>query len=1206
MQALWRALRHRPRSWRYISSRRRSTGLVLLALIVLCVYAYWHFTNDARIRELAEDYLETMTGADVRVAHAEFRLFGRVVLEDVSLRLPDEDARRPMLRARRIVLSHRPWALFASARFEPTRIVCTNTDIRLRYDRDGQSNIAQLRRLSRRRRTPSEGAPGRLPPIELRHVALFTPDDAQKPRMAFDMALRPHEGNLYELKMSETRRQSLVTMLIDVGRGESLQGSVAMDLSELGDLVPELREPIRQYVAEARGPCRIAWVRKGEKGTLVFDGAHLTLAGPLGGLAADEVTGTMRFERSGETHSIRLDNVAGRLLAAGAAPHPTATQPDRSFGQVTLTQGTYDAEGGGQFHATVVLENVDLANLPTTGPVGIAADAIRKRLRPAGRCDAEITIHALRNAPVDVSGTATLGGVSVRPKAFPHPVTDVSGTVSFDRNEAVLDATGTPAGGGTLHCEGTVALDAGRGSYGLSFRAEDIALNETLGDAMRAAQLGAVWRDIRPAGAATIDLDLSRDAGQATPTAELTLHPSRGGPLRVRHRFFPYPVSVTGGTITIRDRNVHIPAPFEQRPGVSGPIQAVAGPATFLLYGRIDNVGTDRLDADVTVEADKLPLDETLAEALSPPARKALRSLHAAGRLDNVQARLREKGDGGVQYDILADLVGVRLKPDVFPYALSAAGGQVRIRPEGLEIVELRGIHTNEQGKPSRARLTGHVSFRDASVDLAGRLEGAALEADLRDALPPELRRLWARFAPAGRADVTMKKYVTDAKGAPADFDIRLIPRDATFRYRHLPYRLQLGGDAESAGVITATPKHVTLHGLASSRAVDGARVRSLDGTIHYGRDEVTADLNVTAAGLPLEAERFAGLPEPLAKAAKRLRPAGRCDVRFEPLHLVWRWAAPHTAASRPATRPASRPATRPAQRELADWHMEGEAALSAVEIQTSAGAARIAGTVAGRVAREADGVAMTATARGVSISLDGTPRVKQLTAEVHKEPGKQRIFIKELFGRTFGGGVDGRGFVLLGEDPVRYHLLVTFDEMDLAKILAGEGPDVAGRLQGRMEITAAVGQTEGRRASGKLRISKARVSKLPVLLSALQVIPLTVPGESPVTDGFVEYRLADETLVFREIHLGGPAISIVGSGSMDLSTKKLRLTFLRTESAVLPRIDSIRELLEGIVREIVEVRVTGTLTDPDIRTVTAPSIRDAIRTILHPRRRSE
>ena len=92
------------------------------------------------------------------------------------------------------------------------------------------------------------------------------------------------------------------------------------------------------------------------------------------------------------------------------------------------------------------------------------------------------------------------------------------------------------------------------------------------------------------------------------------------------------------------------------------------------------------------------------------------------------------------------------------------------------------------------------------------------------------------------------------------------------------------------------------------------------------------------------------------------------------------------------------------------------------------------------------------------------------------------------------------------------------------------------------------------------------------------------------------------QTLTLREIYLRGPSLSIVGSGTMIMESEKLDLTFLTGPPGQMPRIMSPPgELLEGIVREIAEIRVTGTLSDPKMQTVALKSLDEALRKLVRP-----
>lgn len=1206
LHSFWRSYRRRRRSWRYISPGRRGTGLLVLALILAAVYAYWHFTRGDHIRSMAEEYLSEMTGSHVHIRSARFRLFGPVELEGVSLRLPGEAAPSPLFEARRVVLEHRPWSLVSQARFAPTRVICSDAAVRVRFEGPGgPSNIDRLRRLSRQQRGERrEGPPGALPAIEMRNVEVTIAGRmprTEPQRMMLDMSLLARdEDEMYELVVEDAEQEARVRLLIDVTAGEPVEARATMPLAELRDLVPELAEVMDQYLSGLEGQCEVSWYRDRQRVAFRFHDARLRLAEDLGGLWALDVYGAMESEETPEGRKVHVAGLHGRLVrpAAGGPSPATAPAEEATVAEFSLHADYEEQDAGPTVSAAVELSEVDVALLPEISRVGQQVRTLREQLDPTGRAEALIEIDTARGEPLEVAGTVTLRDVAVRPGKLPYPLTDIGGRLTFDKAELELDLAGA-AGDGRVACEGTVDLQDPGSAYDLSVSATDIALDDTLATAMQAGGLAQTWADLSPAGFGTFVARVRRADAASEPEVELSILPSERGPLRIMHRFFPYPVTVVAGTVEFRDGNVHIPPPYESRPGY-GPILAVAGDATSSFYGNFKNPTGDDFKLAVVVEADNMPIDETLEAALGPAAREALRSLHATGRTRNVSARITQQAGEEVQFDIALDLEGVDFRADAFPYSVSNAEGRLQIFPERVVVQSIQGEHPNPEGEPTDVEFSGEVLFtKPAGVRLEGRMENVLLGPAVRDALAENVREVWDSFAPAGRADVTVEQYVEGTPEAPEPvFDIRVSPRDVTFRYEDVPYRFQVGGTERSGGLVRFRPGRVELTDLSSTRKIDGAGLDSLAGTVTYGPDAIVADLRIRAGDLELSPERLEALPPAIADPAMPLKPRGAFDLDFHPLHI--RWRRPEGPATRPATRPAGDDAD--PEFTVSDWHVEGDVRMNGVTLETSAGEADLDGEITGRVARDGEGLAIAAKLSGVTLAAEDEQRVTDLTAEIEKAGGSERIFVNEMFGRTFGGGVEGQGVILL-DDPASYRLRATFDEIDLAKLLASTGAEagVAGRLQGRIELSAEVGSKTERRASGQLRIFDARVSKLPVLLGALQVIYLSVPGRSPVTDGLVEYQLEGKELVFREIHLGGPTISIVGSGTMDMDTNELQLVFLRTESAVLPRIEGINELLEGLGGELVEVRVGGTLSDPKVDTELAPRVAEAVRVILNP-----
>ena len=151
----------------------------------------------------------------------------------------------------------------------------------------------------------------------------------------------------------------------------------------------------------------------------------------------------------------------------------------------------------------------------------------------------------------------------------------------------------------------------------------------------------------------------------------------------------------------------------------------------------------------------------------------------------------------------------------------------------------------------------------------------------------------------------------------------------------------------------------------------------------------------------------------------------------------------------------------------------------------------------------------------------------------------------------------------------------------------------VTGKLGGKISISGKQGKNSTKQAVGDLLISKAKIYKLPVILDFLNVLYLTIPGDAAFNKGAISYHLKNEKLYFKEIHLTGKTISVLGAGSMNTENGKLDLTFLTGKSGQLPRMKNISdEILRAILKEIVEIKVTGTVKKPKMETLNLRSIR--------------
>ncbi|MFP3938479.1 MAG: hypothetical protein ACLFVW_09075, partial [Phycisphaerae bacterium] len=270
-----------------------------------------------------------------------------------------------------------------------------------------------------------------------------------------------------------------------------------------------------------------------------------------------------------------------------------------------------------------------------------------------------------------------------------------------------------------------------------------------------------------------------------------------------------------------------------------------------------------------------------------------------------------------------------------------------------------------------------------------------------------------------------------------------------------------------------------------------------------------------------------------------------------------------------------------------------------------------LSGKVSGSGGQTPEGLELDADVELDSI-LVGRGEITDVTGRLVKSPGSDRMRVNELMGRVYEGRLYGLAEIELS-DPLEYALSFSVEDVQIEGLMkagrdsAEESPqddsDISGLLTGKLEYRAVAGDSDTQQAAGRLRISDGKLYRLPVPLELLYVVTLTLPGEGAFTSGDVQYELKGQELTFREIHLRGPALSVVGSGQLNLRTEQLRLNFITGPPGKVPRLAAeIDEMLKPISRELAEIRISGTLSNPGPpRTVTFGSLQDAINRLLNP-----
>ncbi|MCJ7544951.1 MAG: AsmA-like C-terminal region-containing protein [Phycisphaerae bacterium] len=1174
-QAYRRFFSRRRRLWRYVSPRRRVAALVILATLLGVAYAYGRLTHDDRVRRHARNYLKALTGGRVEIGQAHFGLLSGVTLREVRVYVPGEPAAEPFFRAKTVLLRHRPWAALWHRTLEPQEVVCLEPVVTLEHD-------AQQDRYNFQGFFPRAGqsAPREitadLPPIHVRQGRLRWVDVDHGLRIPFDempvtLSMTAGQEGEYVITFEEQREggqpviSGRLSLDLRTGQARVLDGTVP--IPNLDKALPGKYRQWRQRY-DVRGEVRLVGPEQpsaqGQAMECRLVDVSLTLPAEEGGLELAHVAGTVGFEEAGVT----LRDVAGQVPAAG--------------GSEFVLSGRYEGyEADSPFRLSASAPSVWL---PDPSQAGGQLTGLLERLSRdyglIGRCEVGAEIWREPGGTIDYRATARPQGMVATCRRVPYRLEDITGQIEITPAAVTLRGIRGRRHGASIGLEGVIVPADKPGATHLDIAGKDVLLDREFRDAMP-SPVQKVWDVVDPSGRLSGAVKLTWDGkgkiDQVDAAIEFT------GQTSARPREFPYPVDNLIGRATVRNRDVVVEDVRGRRGGMS-----------CLVSGRLLDAGREEMDMDLAIEARRLPLDWELTDALPPQAREAMVSLHAAGWADRVRCRLLRNPAGTFRYEVQAAVEELSFQPEAVPCQVTGARGEIQITPGRVTLKDLTGLCNRGTVVIAGSALLGGQRL---GLDLLVKAADLHMDDRLLSALPTELSDVSGRLSIAGPADIDLAVKSGQEPG-PVDYRLTVLPHGMQIRHEGLA--LAFSG---VRGTVLASPDRIELIGLSTAGGSSPAR---LEGVISTGPESISGDVRLVATDLPIPAGLAAAMPAEVSALMGRVGSGGVCDVDFRRLA----WTRPRrsaTTGSAPATASA---AGGPAGQTA--WELEGSVRMGGLVVDLDFGQRTLWGLLEGQVACAGGSLAVEADLSLSEIKL-GPRRLSDVHARIIKPAGASMMRIDNLSAHVHGGRAAGFAEIALTE-PMRYGVSLSVEDLDLHDLFySGEGGpttrpgfDVQGRLRGNIQMTATAGKLETRQASGVLKIAKARIDKLPVVLGFVHIIYLWLPGEETFTEGDVTYRLRGEKLIFEEISLRGPAMSLLGSGWVNMKDESLHLTFLTGPPGYLPRIAGVEGLLRGLTREIAEIRVTGTLSKPFPQTVALAGLEEAVRRLLSPEHQDE
>lgn len=1200
-RGVWRRLFERSGLVRHpVSVMRRRLGNALLAVLVLMFGFYTYRTRDEAIRQGAIRFFERITpgGVEIAIGSASFKMFDGVTLRHVRISVPYDERLDPsavsaesrkLFSAESLKLSHNPWhLLLGNLRVE--RIVAVGPTIHLVYNPDTGMRNWQL--LASNQRAVPVLQPRYRPIVTLRgaRVNLSRIDEGDRQESAseeLDADLRPHpqsETGYY----IEVRRYGnpieRTTMLFDPTErivantpfvnAETIRLQLPKPMQELFDklsLAGEVR--LSRLLYDAASPEQRETAIELRRVQCDIPVSLLTLDFP-DDRSRDSADGPV-FDRDDESmihlvgvegelnfHGERLDlNVSGMFNGAACRLTGTFDPIDRELKNVgvrlhILGTGVPTLEGGIRER---LLADADI-------PRGLRR--FFEDYDPHGTFDLDLTFTRDAGAPgtMRMLGTIRPVGVSGKTRWFPYPLTDAYGLVRFKEERVSLESFHGRHGSGAIRLDGQIDRRTKKPGIDLDIRATSVPLDEDLRSALPDRYQG-VWERFRPEGRVHINARLRRpgyEIGAPKPSweqsiaVELVEATAKLSP-------YPHPIDHLRGRLEVVGDRIRIDNLAGDCAGASVRFDGSA----VLEAGAPARV---RLD----VQAIGLRLDASLGAALPPEGRGAFAQFQPSGRVDLSGTLMTGGEDSALVWDMRALVSEADVCYEHFPYSISDVSGEILLRPDRISLLNVHGRHGQAEISAG-GEVRRHSNGFEAHLNLdAGEV---ALDQELFAALPPPLKAVWRLLEPEGRATIRTDLYIDSTDGRNLRrhrTDIR--PIDAHLRLRDLPIPL-----SSMNGRVLATQRRVEIQHL--SGRIGGGSIE-IHGEIDQTEPGKRGTLAIHASGLSVDDALRAALPEALRGLVRSVNPRGPLEIRLDPI----RFEIDDAGRTR--------------------WDFDGTLQLRDARLRLGFEIGQCHGVLSFRGSvDEAGRLTLDAKAEIERAVMAGW-HVEHVQAHITKAADAGKILIEDARGDLYDGEATAFGEVELGRGQSRYQASFTVRDIQLSRYLSvhqkKDGPPprererretARGVVSGNFMLRGRTGVGGTREGAGEVFVSDAQIWKLPIIFAIFQVLNLA-PDENVFHDGRMRFFLSGETLTFQKIDLQGKAMSFVGGGRMDLRSDQMDVTLL-AGSPMRIRIPLLTDLLEGASREMMEIRVRGTLEKPDIQPQPLKSLTAALKTLF-------
>ena len=817
--------------------------------------------------------------------------------------------------------------------------------------------------------------------------------------------------------------------------------------------------------------------------------------------------------------------------------------------------------------------------------------------RPCGRIDVELEAQGNlgRLSKSRLAGQLYCKDVSINDRGFPYLIEHLQGRIDFTENSVLLNDLRGRHRDVELAIKGQSDGFGAESKYQIQIASDNMALDNDLYDAL-SAQQKEHWRVFSPSGVAAIDYSEWRQPG----TKSRYILAVKLLDVEATCRHFPYPLRNLRGEMLFDHNNIT----------VSGLLSEV-NDCKISIEGRVVAYNTNQPRYNIIVEAQNVPLDSALVEALPTVQKQFCRQFKTAGLADGeIKISTKEEGLTDFTADVFfkkASLgVPVSWAQSDTERKETAAGalvvrdisGSAVFTPDLIEIKDFKGWY-----KEGQISLAGRVwpgeTAEQTRLQLLLNAEQTQLSEELFGLFPEPIRKAISALQPQGQISYAVEMDKTDNKDQSAyTVNVNLLGGSVNFEPFPYPVRDVKGKLIlrKSRDTIGITLQDITAVGADNVQITPGASAIKINGQVDF-TDEAFSNgwFSILANDVFLDERLRAALPEEIQRLYTELSPTGRFDLEAENINVFNADDGKKYLDFAGTIR-------------LRDCSFGGAGAVMGLDGMVTAKGLYKSGE--GFCDGQASVTAEKLKIKGKSLS--------RLWADIGYDHNRRSWSTRNLTADCYDGKLAGKFEMSQRDDgALEYVMEMGFDDINLRQFLpfdfaqggepveplaraedaeASNSGTTTGIMDGTLSVSGQVGDKSRRVGRCTLQITDMKIGRASPLAKLLDVLKLTEPRDFVFEQMLIDSYIKRNRLFFEQFDLSGRSVAFNGSGWMDLGNQSLDLTLTARGRRLAGTEPSIwQSLTEGLGRAVVRMEVTGNVHDPVVKTRTLPVIKDTL-----------